>query len=454
MQRILSGLAANGRIAYVVAQHMPKNGDNELLLRLLNRESRLRVIEAKAGDLLEPDLVYLIPSGSDGVVQGGRIHLLSPAPEHFSTPSVNALLASIAIDAGRRAIGIILSGAGSDGAGGCMAIKAHGGLTIAQNPQSAQHAGMSSAAIRAKVADELLEPEAIARRLNAMFATGATAKPQAAFSVFPSAPDRHLATLLQSVFQTTKIDFSSYKEETLLRRLNSRMTLLKIDSIAHYLAYTRQYPGELNTLQHLFLVSLSSFFRDSQAFVAVRKNLVELVEQKTSGQPIRIWVPGCASGEECYTFAILLAEILGDRFAKFNIRIIGSDLNPGALAIARDAVYRQTAFKETDPRILQRYFEHKGCHYKAVASIRAACEFIAQDVVSTKAPENLDMVSCRNLLIYMKGNLQDQLVRKFHQALLPGGLLFIGQSETIRPLGSTLFTTLDHYHRLYRRKGN
>jgi chemotaxis protein methyltransferase CheR/two-component system CheB/CheR fusion protein len=209
----------------------------------------------------------------------------------------------------------------------------------------------------------------------------------------------------------------------------------------------------LNTLQHLFLVSLSSFFRDSGAFAIVRKYLTELVRQKKPGDTIRIWAPGCASGEESYTFAIMLAEMLGENFTKFNISVLGSDLSPEALAYARDGAYPQTAFKETDPKILKGYFEHKGRHYHISQSIRAVCEFMKQDVASAKAPENLDVISCRNLLIYMKSNLQDQLFKKFHQALLPNGLLFIGQSENIGLLGTTLFTPVDHYNRLYRRRG-
>jgi chemotaxis protein methyltransferase CheR/two-component system CheB/CheR fusion protein len=250
------------------------------------------------------------------------------------------------------------------------------------------------------------------------------------------------------------VDFTSYKEETLQRRLDRRLATLKIESGEQYLLYTQQNPHELNILQRLFLVSLSSFFRDSGAFAVVRKYLTELVRQKKPGDAICIWTPGCASGEECYTFAIMLAEILGENFTNFNISILGSDLNPEALASAKDGVYRQTAFKETDPEILKSYFEYKGQHYHVSQPIRAVCKFIKQDVASAKAPENLNVISCRNLLIYMKNNLQDQLFKKFHQALLPNGLLFIGQSENIGLLGNTLFTPIDHYHRLYRRRGS
>jgi chemotaxis methyl-accepting protein methylase len=296
----------------------------------------------------------------------------------------------------------------------------------------------------------------IARHLTGMFpptqSVRAAVVPPAA-SATPAPLNPYLTTLLQRVFDATGVDFTSYKEETLQRRLDRRLATLKIESGEQYLQYTEQNPRELNILQHLFLVSLSSFFRDSGAFTIVRKHLTDLVSQKKPGDGIRIWVPGCASGEECYTFAIMLAEILGENLTTFTITILGSDLSPEALAFARDGVYPQTAFKETDPKILKGYFEHKGRHYHVFPLIRAVCEFTKQDVASAKAPENLDVISCRNLLIYMKSNLQDQLFKKFHSALLPNGLLFIGQSENIGLTGTTLFTPVDHYNRLYRRRG-
>ena len=456
MGELFSKLLPSGQVAYVIAQHMAKDGHSELVARMLNRQSPLAVVEATGGDLLEPDKVYLMPSGSDGEVRNGRIYLLPPAPDHLSTPSVNFLFASIARECGKRSIGIILSGAGSDGAAGCRAIKACGGKNIVQTPESAQYSGMPSAVMRAGVADAEMDIAGIARHLTGMFppsqSVRAAAVPPAASA--PSAPlNPYLATLLKRVFDATGVDFTSYKEETLQRRLDRRLETLKIESGEQYLRYTEQNPRELNTLQHLFLVSLSSFFRDSGAFAIVRKYLTELVRQKKPGDAIRIWVPGCASGEECYTFAIMLTEILGENFTNFNITIIGSDLSPEALAFARDGVYPQTAFKETDPKIVKGYFEHKGRQYQVTPPIRAVCEFIKQDVASAKAPENLDVISCRNLLIYMKSNLQDQLFRKFHSALLPQGLLFIGQSENIGLLGTKLFTPVDHYNRLYRRRG-
>jgi len=456
MEELFSNLVPSGRAAYIIAQHMAKDGHSELVTRMLNRRSPLPVVEAADGDPIQPDKVYLIPSGTDGEVKNGRIHLLPPAREHLSTPSVNFLFASIAGEYGKRSVGIVLSGAGSDGAAGCRAIKTGGGKTIVQAPHSARHTGMPSAVVRAGAADAQMDIEEIARHLTDMFPPSqpvrvAASPPAASAPPVPSNP--HLATLLQRVFDATGVDFTSYKEETLQRRLDQRLAKLKIDSLEHYLQYTRQDPGELNILQRLFLVSLSSFFRDREAFALAEKHLTELVGQKKTGDSVRVWVPGCASGEECYTFAIMLSELCGDNFTNDRVSILGSDLSPEALAFAREGIYPQSAFKETDPKILKRYFEHTGQRYSVVQRIRAVCDFVKQDVTSAKAPDDLDVISCRNLLIYMKSDLQEHLFKKFHQALLPKGLLFIGQSENIGLLGNSLFTPIDHYHRLYRRKG-
>jgi len=456
MCELFSKLLPSGQVAYVIAQHMAKDGHSELVARMLNRQSPLPVVEAVGGDLLEPDKVYLLPSGSDGEVRNGHIYLLPPAPEHLSTPSVNFLFASLAREYGKRAMGIILSGAGSDGAAGCRTIKTCGGKTIVQIPPSAHYSGMPAAVIRAHAADAEMEIVGIAQHLTGMFPPSQPVRAAAVKSAAsaPSAPlNPHLTTLLKRVFDATGVDFTSYKEETLQRRLDRRLATLKIESFQQYLRYTEQNPHELHTLQHLFLVSLSSFFRDSEAFAVVRNYLTELVRQKKPGDAIRIWVPGCASGEECYTFAIMLAEILGQNFKNFTISVLGSDLSPETLAFAKEGVYPQTAFKETDPKILQGYFERQGRLYRVSPPIRNLCEFMKQDVASAKAPENLDVISCRNLLIYLKSNLQGQLFKKFHAALLPQGLLFIGQSENIGLIGTTLFTPVDHYHRLYRRRG-
>ncbi|HSX85615.1 MAG TPA: CheR family methyltransferase [Cellvibrio sp.] len=450
---------------YIIAQHMGKNDDHiELLYRLLKRHSALPVVLATHNDVLVVDQVFLIPPCVTGIVREGCIQLLPVTADQISSPSVNALLSSIALSAHKQGVGIILSGAGSDGVSGARAIKAQGGKVIVQSPESCQLQGMPGAVIAAKLADEILLPEQIAQSLN-NGAPQLLAQPQtpAPSTTTPTTTtiqsNRSLKDdaeifkqLLQAVVAITGNDFSNYKEETLLRRLHRRMSMLKIASLQDYQTYTQKYPDELCKLQHQFLISLSFFFRDRESFAVLKQRVNELLEHKARGDSIRIWVPGCASGEECYSWAILLAEILGSRFSDYAICILGSDLNGQAIAVAKQGRYLQAAFRDTELDILDRYFDRNGPDFNVKPRIRQVCHFHHEDVLGCRLPEKVDAISCRNLLIYMKSELQDKLIRNFHDFLNPGGLLFLGQAETIGLIGTTLFSPLDHFHRVYRRK--
>jgi chemotaxis protein methyltransferase CheR/two-component system CheB/CheR fusion protein len=460
MLPMFAQMRPTGRVTYVVAQHMAKDGHDELVVRLINRESALPVVLAQQGERLKADMVYVIPSGKDGTVNGTTLELHEPAPGNLSTPSVNTLFSSIAASRGDSAIGIVLSGTGYDGVAGCRALKARGGLTIAQEPGEAKFNGMPSAAIDAHLVDRVLPAGSIGGTLAELFPGMAMLPPRMAIPQATGAPtaktvddepateNRELAILIPLVHKATGIDFSSYKEETLLRRLEKRMATLGIATRQDYLALARSQPEELKTLQHLFLVSVSSFFRDRESFHVLKMSLAKLVAGKPASEPIRVWVPGCASGEEPVTLAILLKELAGQR----PVEITATDLNPEALAIAREGVYRQTAFKEMEAALRERYFTPKGQHFALKPDILASIRYEQRDVLSGTPPANLDLVSCRNLLIYMKSHLQDKLIKSFHTALRSQGLLFIGQSESLSFVGNSLFVSIDHYHRLFRRR--
>jgi chemotaxis protein methyltransferase CheR/two-component system CheB/CheR fusion protein len=457
MLPMFARMQPTGRIAYVVAQHMAKDGHDELVVRLIARDSALPVVLAGHGVRLQADTVYVIPSGKDGRIQDDTLRLCEPAAGHLSTPSVNALFASMADSAKASAIGIVLSGTGSDGAAGCRAIMAGGGLTIAQDPLEAKFNGMPLAAIDAKTIDQVLPVERIGATLAARFPGKAivssppgapAADGSSGESPVSAAARRELDALLRQVLQATGIDFSSYKEETLLRRLDKRKSTLGVDSAYNYQTLIRRQPEELSVLQHLFLVSVSSFFRDRESFALLGKALASLVASKPASEPLRVWVAGCASGEEPYTLAILLRELTPTH----PVEIVATDLNPEALAMGREGVYRMTAFKEMDADLRDRYFRQKGQHFEINPEIRACVRFEQANVLGGTPPSELDLVSCRNLLIYMKSHLQDQLIKRFHQSLRSQGLLFIGQSESLSFVGNSLFLPIDHYHRLFRRR--
>lgn len=448
-------------LCFVVAQHMAKGGHDELLTRLIGRESTLNTKTAEHDEVLLADTIYVIPAGQDGRITGGheeklntmRIKLSPPAPEHYSTPSVNCLFGSLAQCAGKHAVAVLLSGAGSDGTSGCQKIRAAGGWVLVQDPLEAKFNGMINAAIAHSVVDHTVSLEQLAGLLIDRLAPhyGKTPAPLQPTQV-PDEERQELNYLLKLVLEKTGIDFSAYKEETLLRRLNKRKSQLNVEGRQAYLAFIRQHPDELGILQHQFLVSVSSFFRDRPSFEKLAEALLERIQRLPSGVPFRIWVPGCASGEEPYTLAILLLEIQRQTGQYFPIEIVGTDLNPEALALANKAIYRETAFKEIDTDILSRYFTEHGHHFGVNQALKRCVRFEQRDVLNGTPLDQLDLVSCRNLLIYLKGELQDQLMLLFHQALAPQGLLFIGQSESLSITGNSLFGPIDRFHRLYQRR--
>ncbi len=459
MLPMFARMQPTGRLAFVVAQHMAKDGHDALVVRLMNRESALPVVLAGANEELRPDTVYVIPSGHDGVLRGSTLVLREPAG--VSTPGVNALFESIAASSRANGIGIVLSGTGYDGIAGCRAIKAAGGLTVAQDPHEAKFDGMPGAAVEAGVIDEVLPAEAIADTLLRRIPGTVTVQspplsaPAAAEAAPPATVLKDLSALLQLVHQATGIDFSNYKEETLLRRLDKRMAALGISATTDYLALVRRQPEELGALQRLFLVSVSSFYRDRDSFRELERALAARLAGKRAAEPIRVWVPACASGEEPYTLAMMICELLGEYRRDHPVRIVGTDLNPEALDLARAGVYRLTACTEMDPAVRERHLESRGQHVAVRPWLREMVTFEERDVL-TGPPAildgPLDLVSCRNLLIYLKSPLQDRLIAIFHRALAPEGLLFIGNAESIGVAGNALFAPGDHYHRLFRRR--
>ncbi len=423
LEHLLAHLPKTGRAAYVIAQHMAPDGHAELMARLLTRRSAHPVVLAQGGEELQEDHVYLLPAGGDGVVLEGRLMLQPADPAALSRPSVDVLFASLA---GSTAVGIVLSGTGSDGVRGCRAIRSAGGLCLAQDPLTARHSGMPKACLDAGVAHEVLAPQAMGARLARHL--GLNPPPQSAPLEEPR-EESTLEQLVQHLRERTGLDFSGYKPETLARRLSKRVADLGLESGEAYLAFLARRPAEWEVLAQHFLVSLSSFFRDPEAFRALERSL--------PGKGLRVWVPGCASGEECYTLAMLLEGRVTE--------VLGTDLNESALERARGGVYSEAALAELEPALRERHF----VGHAVRPELRALCSFQRHDVVHGELPQTLDLISCRNLFIYLKSELQARLLARFQQALRPGGLLFLGPSETLGPAGGPLFRVLDPQHKLY-----
>lgn len=446
---LFSKIRPSGQAAYVVAQHMAKNGHDELVLRLISRESLLPVTLAEEGMHLQPDKVYIIPSGMDGRIKGEQIHLMAPVASQISTPSVNVLFNSLAEASGTKAMGIILSGTGYDGTLGCKAIKARGGLTLAQNLEEAKFNGMPSSAINAHAIDHLLTVDQIANYINDRLSPGTSVKID---SLAVARDNQELKALCIQIYKATGIDFSEYKEETLLRRLEKRKETLGVHTAQAYQKLISIRPEELHQLQQLFLVSVSSFFRDSESFAVLKIALEKQLKSKNPGEPIRVWIPGCATGEEAYTMAIILKELTLESTKDHPIQIFACDLNQDALAVCQEGLYKGASFKEMPREVRSRHFMSHGERYEISPEIRSYVKFEHCDILGYIPPADIDIVSCRNLLIYLKSNLQDQVIRKFYDCLRPQGLLFIGQSESLSFTGSALFAPVDNYHRLFRKR--
>mgnify|MGYP003603735664 CR=1 FL=1 len=435
VRALLSNLPVTRKVAYVVAQHQAPDFNAQKLVDLVQPDCPLRLEVARSGRPLVPDHVYWIPAGCDGQLDG-KILLLAPGAS-LSKPSVDLLLQSLATNFGSRALGMILSGAGGDGALGCRAIQAAGGLTMAQTPESARFPGMPSAAISSGVVDRVLAPD----KMGGLLLQRLSDQPTPA----------GMATLLELVQGATGVDFRGYKEETLQRRLQRRLAGLKLPGVDAYLDLVRRKPEELGQLQQDFLVSLSGFFRDEECFAALARELKAWLA--THRGPVRVWVPACATGEEAYSLAMLLVEMLGAEQASQRCSVEACDLNAQAVDVARRGIYSGEALAKLDASRLQRHFISTGNAYRVSELLRSMCRFQQQDVLTAPIPERLDLISCRNLLIYLQSGLQGELLGRFRNSLRPGGLLFLAPSETTGTVGSTLFVPVDKQHRLYRRRG-
>jgi len=419
----------------VIAQHQPGDGDTALLVRQLQRVAgdwKVRI--AQHLEELQGGCALVIPAGRHARVQAGRIHLQSPSPTDLSVPSVDVLLKSLAEDYGPKAIGVILSGAGSDGVAGCRAIQRLGGRTHAQSDP--RFDGMPGAARAARVIDDSATLRSLAQQISGL---------PSELAVGDRTAEPGLADVLELVRCHTGHDFRQYKPETLWRRVEARMNRTGTSSLKAYLEQARRNPREVATLQNHFLVSLSSFFRDPECFAALTPHLKNALEGKDR---FSVWTPGCATGEETYSLAILLDECRQGVKAWLE----GADLNPEALEVARAGIYSLKSVQHLTRARLERYFEAKGQHLQVRERLRSMCTFRCLDVLSNSPPQDLDLISCRNFLIYLQSDLQASLLKRFHQALRPGGLLFLGPAERLGPSGGCLFGTLDAAHRIFQRR--
>jgi two-component system, chemotaxis family, CheB/CheR fusion protein len=449
LREFFDAVAPDLGVAYVVIAHLAPGHKSELAM-ILSRCTKMPVVEIGDQPLsLQADHVYVIPP--DRKLQ---LNDSSVAATPFEDPAsrrtaIDLFFRSLAQSHG-DGYGIVLSGGGSDGAVGAKAIKEAGGLVLVQDPREAAHEGMPRAVIAAEVADLVLPVRDLAKRLSELVRQ----KEQFARLMPPDATvmDEDREVTLKRIFDLVRLrtnhDFSRYKRATILRRLGRRMQLHHCGSLDQYLGLLKDSADEVQALFDDLLISVTSFFRDPPAWEALRRQaIVALVDQAQPNHAIRVWVPGCATGEEAYTLAILFREEISRREVPIELVIFGSDVDQGALATAREGLYPTAIAADVSEARLARYFRMEGDHYRISSEIRDSVVFAAHSVLRDPPFSKLHLISCRNLLIYLDRELQQQLQSVFRYGLRDDGYLFIGVSETA---DTELFEPVDKQHRLFR----
>ncbi len=447
---LLGALPAATGMAYIVVQHLDPRHES-LLPEILAKKTPIPVTAALAGEIVQPDHVYVIPPDAILTVVAGRI-VLSPRPNapERSLP-VDALFKSLADASGDHAIAVVLSGGDSDGSSGVRAVRQAGGLTLAQRPDTARFSDMPRHAIETGCIDLVLRPNEMAHELVRLGQRLLSSAPTSGADQGADADEASLRHIFHRLRAVHGVNFTHYKRTTMWRRLERRMALRRIDGIDEYRRLIDEDPGELAALYQDFLIRVTEFFRDPDSFDALRRYVFPVVCEGLSGkQLLRIWVPGCASGEEVYSIAMALLEYFGDSVPAARIQIFGTDVSETALEHARAGVYTASAVHDVSAERLQQFFTKQNAEYRIAKDVRDLCLFARQDVTHDPPFSRLDLISCRNLLIYLDGVAQQRVLRTFHYALRHEGMLILGPAESIGP-SSDLFEQVDKRFRVYRR---
>ena len=441
-------------MAFILVQHLDPS-HKSILTELIRRFTRMPVVEVEDGMAVQVNSVYIIPPNHDMALINGTLQLLDPAAPRGQRLPIDFFFRSLAQDQHERAIGIILSGTGSDGTLGIRAIKGEGGMTMAQKPESAEYDGMPSSALATGLMDYELPPAKMPAQLIAYAVTALGNSCRVITTPFPL-PETTMRKIFVLLRAQTGHDFSLYKPSTINRRIERRMAVQQVDTIDGYVKHLQRSPDEVKALFRDLLIGVTSFFRDPEAFkILEEKGVPSIFASKREGGIIRVWSSGCSTGEEAYSLAILLAEGTEARRKSFPIQVFATDIDSQAVANARAGTYPASIAADISSARLARFFtlEPGGTSYRIHKGIRDMVVFSEQDVIKDPPFLRLDLISCRNVMIYMGSALQKKLIPLFHYALNPGGKLFLGTSETTGDF-SGLFSVLDSKQKLYQRKEN
>ena len=432
-------------MAFVLIQHLDPTHAS-MMVDLLAGHTTMKVQQAADGMPIERDHVYVIPPGNYLSIRDGALRLSQPRERHGARMPFDFFLRSLAEECGERAICVVLSGTGADGSLGLKAIKEKGGLVIVQDPEEAGYDGMPRSAIKTGAVDFVLPvaeiPEILAKYGRRSRTGRRTSIP----------PDR-LAEIIDLLRTQTAHDFALYKPGTLLRRIERRMAMAAIDDSDRYLDMLREDAGELELLAKDLLINVTSFFRDPKAFELLAEKVIpELVRRQPPDRPLRIWVAGCSTGEETYSIAMLFLEEIAAAKRNIKLQVFASDVDDDAVAFARNGLYPESIAADVSPARLARFFTREDHGYRVTPELREVVVFTAQDLLADPPFSRLDLVSCRNLLIYLRPEAQEKVLSLFHFALREGGILVLGGSETVGSLGDR-FEPISKTQRIYRHLG-
>jgi len=439
-------------MAYVVVLHLDPARESKLS-EILARTTPMPVLQVQDGMRVEPDHVYVIPPNCEMTIEHWVLHLQEREPHRSVNTTIDTFFRSLAAGHGSDAIGVILSGTASDGTLGLAAIKGEAGITFAQEPSSAKYDGMPASAIASGCVDFILTPGKIAKEIARI-----RQHPYIADAVFRDGHHENDDSEMESIFRllrrSTTVDFTGYKSPTIARRIQRRMALHKINGLSEYGVMLHREPAEVLALYHDLLINVTSFFRNPEAFAALRQVVYPAILQaRTSASgPVRIWVPGCSTGEETYSHAMSLVEFLGEERADIPIQVFGTDLSERAIQTARAGVYKENIEADVQPGRLRRFFYKADGGYQIRKTIRDLCIFSTQNVFNDPPFSRMDLVSCRNVMIYLGQSLQKRVIPIFHYALNPTGFLMLGSTEGLLGAGSELFEMTDKKQKIFRKR--
>lgn len=445
-QNFLNAASPDAGLAYVLVQHLDPNHES-MLAELLSRRTTMPVRQVTDGMEIEPNNVYLIPPNASLVIERARLRLSDfSEPRGFRRP-IDVFFRSLAIDQGGNAACVVLSGTGADGSEGLRAVKEAGGLTLVQTPATAKYDGMPKSAVATGLVDKVLDVSDMPSAIRGYYDRG-----QPGVFSLPDITD-FLLNVCEHLRHRLGHDFSQYKRSTMLRRIQRRMQVVGASTGPDYLVQLRDKPDEAELLFRDLLINVTCFFRDAEAFDYLRREVITAVlKDKGAGDTIRIWTPGCSSGEEAYSIAILVAEALSRMRARPIVQILATDIDEPMLQKARKASYPPSAVKDVPLELLDRYFFAQDDDYVLTPAIRDMVRVSNHNLIKDPPFSRIDLIVCRNLLIYLNASLQQRLIPVFHYALKPQGWLFLGSAENIAARND-LFDAVEPTLRIYRRSG-